>query len=284
MRKLAITLALASSAIASPALALDHAWYVGVEGGAMIVEDTSFNYSLVRNGVTVVNAPKGITVDHKTGIDADLIGGYDFGMFRAEAEIGYKRAGIKDVVTNGVPNVAAGTYNADGHASVISSMGNLMLDFGDDSGWNGYVGGGLGIARVKYDVSVPALGASVFDRDSRLAWQAIAGVRKSISPNIDLGVKYRYFNVSKLRFNDAFGGSYRARFRSHSLLASLIFNFAPPPPPPPPPPPMVEAPPPPPPTQTCPDGSVILATDTCPPVPEPYVPPPAPPEPAPERG
>ena len=57
MRKLAITLALASSAIASPALALDHAWYVGVEGGAMIVEDTSFNYSLVRNGVTVAANP-----------------------------------------------------------------------------------------------------------------------------------------------------------------------------------------------------------------------------------
>ena len=45
---------------------------------------------------------------------------------------------------------------------------------------------------------------------------------------------------------------------------------APPPPPPPPPPPA---------TQTCPDGSVILATDTCPPPP-----PPPPPPPAPERG
>jgi hypothetical protein len=49
-----------------------------------------------------------------------------------------------------------------------------------------------------------------------------------------------------------------------------------PPPPPPPPPPA----PPPPATQTCPDGSVILATDTCPVPP----PPPAPPPPAPERG
>jgi outer membrane immunogenic protein len=48
------------------------------------------------------------------------------------------------------------------------------------------------------------------------------------------------------------------------------------PPPPPPPPPA---------TQTCPDGSVILATDVCPapPAPPVYVPPP-PPEPAPERG
>jgi hypothetical protein len=53
-----------------------------------------------------------------------------------------------------------------------------------------------------------------------------------------------------------------------------------------PPPPVVEAPPPPPPpppppaTQTCPDGSVILATATCPAPP----PPPPPPPPAPERG
>jgi hypothetical protein len=45
---------------------------------------------------------------------------------------------------------------------------------------------------------------------------------------------------------------------------------APPPPPPPPAPPA---------TQTCPDGSVILATDVCP-----APPPPPPPPPAAERG
>jgi iron complex outermembrane receptor protein len=53
-------------------------------------------------------------------------------------------------------------------------------------------------------------------------------------------------------------------------------RVAPPPPPPAPPPP----PPAPPATQTCPDGSVILATDACPAPP----PPPPPPPPAPERG
>jgi TonB-dependent receptor len=53
-----------------------------------------------------------------------------------------------------------------------------------------------------------------------------------------------------------------------------------PPPPPPPLPPPPPPPPPPPATQTCPDGSVILATDACPAPP----PPPPPPPPAPERG
>ena len=43
MRKLAISLALASTALASPALARDNQWYVGVDGGAVIVEDPSLN-------------------------------------------------------------------------------------------------------------------------------------------------------------------------------------------------------------------------------------------------
>lgn len=66
------------------------------------------------------------------------------------------------------------------------------------------------------------------------------------------------------------------------FLAGFTYKFgadkaAPLPPPPPPPP----APPPPPPaTQTCADGSVVLATEACPVPP----PPPPPPPPAPERG
>ena len=95
---------------------------------------------------------------------------------------------------------------------------------------------------------------------------------------MDVGLKYRYFQTGNLDFGeDDFDVD--GKWKSHSLLASLIFNFGAPVPPPPPP--VVEAPPPPPPaTQTCPDGSVILATDVCPAPP----PPPPPPPPAPERG
>ena len=67
------------------------------------------------------------------------------------------------------------------------------------------------------------------------------------------------------------------------VWAGATLTFSPPkrvaealPPPPPPPPPPA----PPPATQTCPDGSVILATDACPAPP----PPPPPPPPEPERG
>ena len=72
-----------------------------------------------------------------------------------------------------------------------------------------------------------------------MAWQLIAGVYMPISDNIDLGVKYRYFRTGKLNFNDSFtfpavgagtsGGTaffdVHDRFSSHSVLASLVYNF-----------------------------------------------------------
>ena len=67
-----------------------------------------------------------------------------------------------------------------------------------------------------------------------------------------------------------FGVTLRAKWSPRPAAPAYVAPPAPPPPPPAPPPA----------TQTCPDGSVILATDACPAPP----PPPPPPPPAPERG
>ena len=278
MRKYLLA-AVAVSALASPTMARDSSPYVGVEAGAVMSDEGFFDVDFDGS-----EFHSGLNVDYKLGFDGDLIGGYDFGMFRAEAELAYKRLGIEDLTISGpllgaIGGVNDGNFDVDGHASVLSVMGNALLDFGGDEGIGAYVGGGFGRARVKI------LG----DRDSSWAWQAIAGVRMPISDQIDAGLKYRYFNSGKLEFSDDFVDNAGApftvaadgRLKTHSLLLSLIYNFAAPPPPPepvvaPPTPP----PPPPPATQTCPDGSVILATDVCPAPP----PPPPPPPPEPERG
>jgi len=73
---------------------------------------------------------------------------------------------------------------------------------------------------------------------------------------------------------------YQSYGRRFLLGATYKFGVAPPAPPPPPPAPPPPPPAPPPATQTCADGSVILATAACPAPP----PPPPPPAPAPERG
>ena len=285
MRKYLLAAA-ALAAVSTPALARDGSPYVGIEGGVVFADEGFFDVD-----VDGTEFESGLNFDYKLGLDGDIIAGYDFGMFRLEGELGYKRLNIENVDANGAVLGAIGTaigvpvteddIDFDDKATAVSAMANLLLDFGGNGGFGAYVGGGLGLARVKmFD-----------DRDSNWAWQGIAGVRAAIAPQVDLGLKYRYFNSRKLDFGESFDDGtgdpfdlgVNGRLKTHSLLASLIFNFAPPPaaivaaPPPPPPAP---APAPAPATQTCPDGSVILATDVCPAPP----PPPPPPPPAPERG
>src|SRR3546814_1628464 len=60
MRKLAVAVALASTALASPALARDNSWYVGVGGGVMLVEDMDLDIGSIDNAGTV---------EHRKGYD-----------------------------------------------------------------------------------------------------------------------------------------------------------------------------------------------------------------------
>jgi opacity protein-like surface antigen len=295
--------AVAVAAVASPAAARDGSGYVGVEGGIMFPKDQDadlfVDYTTTQTPATpVVVGPADTTfsntfgIDYKKGYDVDAIAGYDFGMFRVEGELGYKRAKLNDLEIDStdlaaintalnrpdrdvapdpvdpLPALIATDVDLGGHVSVLSGMINALLDFGNEDGLSFYGGGGFGRARVK----------SLGESDSAWAWQGIAGVRYALSRNIDFGLKYRYFSTGKLDMSDDTGfaldgnpetvlpvgttapvvvttnatafTNFEQKFRSHSLLASLIFNFggaeaAPPPPPPPPPPP--EKPPPKPP-------------------------------------
>ena len=92
MRKLAIVLALASTALATPALARDNTWYVGVEGGAMIVEDLNFDITSTAG----VRSSRAATVNHDYGYDVGGNIGYDFGGFRVETEVSYRSATLDD--------------------------------------------------------------------------------------------------------------------------------------------------------------------------------------------
>lgn len=272
MRKLLLT-AVAAAAIASPAMARDGQAYVGIEAGALFARNMNFDY--FDGFDTTRNA---FIIDHKTGYDVDLIGGYDFGFIRAELELARKNAAHKDYTFNiGTPE----TIKADGRTSVSSIMGNLLADFGNQDGLSFYAGGGIGAAttRIRLQDADPTDTAHI--KDSHLAWQAIAGIRYALSPSVDVGLKYRYFNT-KISDRSVFfsADSVRDKFRSHSLLASLIYNFGAPaiapapvvmaPPPPPPAPEPVQ-------TQVCYDGSVIPVTSVCPS-------PPPPPAPAPQPG
>jgi opacity protein-like surface antigen len=282
-------LAATAAAIAAPALAAATGPYVGIEGGVVFPRSTDLDVILNNTTATpptTATFNNGLNVDYKTGWGVDAIAGYKLGLFRLEAEGGYQRASIKDV-TGSTALLTAATAGAEapvtsddfarGKMGVTTLMANALLDtdFGD-SKFGGYIGGGAGRAWASFSG----------DKDNAWAYQGIAGLRYAVSPNVDAGLKYRYLRTGSLQFDDSFtvnGTTYdttaKGHYASHSVLASLVYNFnargapapipaaAPAPPPPPPPEPPA--------TQTCPDGSVILATSACPAPPPPPPPPPA---------
>jgi len=275
---------LALLAFGTAASARDGLPYVGIEGGVIKPEIIKLDYRL-----QTIDVPDGFAFKHRSGHDADLITGLDLGVLRLEGELAHKRASLEDVAVLPAVFPTSGLPAVTGRTRVLSAMANALLDLNVSDGLQLYGGGGLGAAKFKTDSSItgPSVptGAGINGSDRSFAWQLIAGMRVPVNFNVDLGVKYRYFR-SNLNFRDDNNGTAvetaKGRFASHSLLASVIVNIgkAPAPETAPAPMPVAEpAPPPPPATQTCPDGTVILASDACP-----VVSPPPPPPPAPERG
>src|SRR3546814_730255 len=180
LRKLVIGLALASTALAAPAAARDGQWYVSAEGGVMIVEDVDFDVDGGTNNAST---------DQATGFDVGAGVGYDFGAFRLETEASYRDSNTDSFTagTQGVPiepgRTESGQFPASGDLNILSFMLNGLLDFGPDDGLQGFVGGGVGIARVDADLTVFAPGSGIVnDSDTGFAWQALAD-RKSTRLN-----------------------------------------------------------------------------------------------------
>lgn len=212
MRKLALAAALATTALATPAMARDDSWYVGVDAGVLLVEDQDMTFSAVPAGGRPVPS-----IDYHKGYDFDANIGYDFGGFRLEAEAAYKRAKIDLDKTGG---------GFGGAASALSFMLNGLLDFGPDDGLQGFVGGGVGVSRGKVASDI------VNDSDTGFAWQAIAGVRYPVTNNVDVSLKYRFFNQDDIKLIPAYttpygvaGSTADTKLRTHSLLLGLTYNF-----------------------------------------------------------
>ena len=264
MKKTAILLAGAAAVIAVPAQAREGQVYVGVEGGFIFDDEIDIDLAETDPQTNAAFA------ETNTGIDADIVLGYDFGAFRLEAEGGYKNQGIDDVTLLNptfTPADAGSTpqtfvaSNAD--IRVLSGMVNGLLEVGKDDSLQVFVGGGVGIASVDFELAPANLGVLVDDTSSEFAYQGLAGMRVAITDNLDVGIKYRYFVIDEFEFEAANGNALELDYQSHSVLASLLYNFgskaappppppppAPPAPPPPPPPPAPPAPPPPPPCNT----------------------------------
>jgi len=143
MRKyLLLTAAAAALLSAAPAAAKDGAWYAGLDIGAVWANSQKILGAIdfTNPAVVDIDATRVGSIKYKTGIDGDIIGGYDFGMFRAEGELGYKHAKVKHITVDQVfinnGNLGAGgnvltldNFDIDEKTNVWSAMLNGWLDF-----------------------------------------------------------------------------------------------------------------------------------------------------------
>lgn len=183
------TTAFAALAFAAPAHAAGSGWYVNLTGGGNWLDDNDFAVSAAGDTLTVnTESDAGWVVSGAIGYSlAKMV----TPGLRVEVEVGYRENAVDGDWASSDGGADAGLIEYD--HSALSVMANVWYDF-DVGGVRPYVGGGIGWADVEVDGNflsgdVPAFSYS----DDGFAWQAGGGINFDVSPNMQLGVGYRYF-------------------------------------------------------------------------------------------
>ena len=213
--------------VAAPAAARDEHPYVQVSAGITDPFDTEFRI----DGVDDANR-----ADYHTGqFDFAASAGYDFGHIRLEGEAMFQRSRIHDyyvrqpTMLSGPEITQPGMYpDVKGWTDRISVMANVIAETGGNGRPGVYAGLGVGLQHVKaygFRSTIPE-DDFIDGRDTRIAWQALAGAYVPITNHIDLGVKYRFILGEGYEFTTIQGQQrFRGNFGSHNWLATLGWNF-----------------------------------------------------------
>jgi opacity protein-like surface antigen len=193
------TTALVALTLAAPAAnAAGSGWYVSLSGGANWVDDSSFALvNTVPSTTTFTLATNADTGWVVAGAIGYSLSGVMPGL-RVEAEVGYRENQIDGTFLTSItagPTTDSGPVDAD--HQTFSVLANVWYDF-DVGGFKPYLGGGIGWAETEFEgtyIGTVSLVNTPFSfEDSGFAWQVGAGINFDISPNVMLGIGYRYFS------------------------------------------------------------------------------------------
>jgi opacity protein-like surface antigen len=186
--------AFAALAFAAPTQAAGSGWYVSVFGGANWNTDHSISAATAAT-------PNADTLTWSADGDTGFVVGGAIGLnlnqvtpgLRAEVEVGYRQSNVDGLWSTFTFPLGTSSGTIDYDFSTFSVLANVWYDF-DLGGVKPYVGGGIGWANAKADGSIAGGTTLAFDfEDDGFAWQLGAGINFDISPNMKLGVGYRYF-------------------------------------------------------------------------------------------
>ena len=173
-----------------------------------------------------VNTTRYGTVDLSQGLSTGyLIGaavGVDWGnVVRTEIEVSHNHWNGDALSTGGVPNTG---FSSDVSATYL--LGNVWLDWKNDSAFTPYIGGGLGVAFVNFDQTISG-NHGYAGNDTVLAYQLGAGVNFALSQQLSLDVGYRYKGTANFDIHDGDGSPdfVNAHLGSHNVQVGLTYKF-----------------------------------------------------------
>lgn len=115
------------------------------------------------------------------------------------------------------PNVNDAEEFFAGNASAFGGMVNGVYHLRSDSPWSARLGGGVGYARVSYDID------NAFDEgDGGLVYQGFAGLEYAFSESFAMNVTGRYLGLSDTEIRD---DSFRADAQLNSIVATVGFSW-----------------------------------------------------------
>lgn len=221
--------AVVALAFTAPAQAAGN-WYVGFFGGANWVDDHSFS---AATSPTVSADTLTWSTDGDTGfVVGGAIGLNLSGMangLRAEIEVAYRQNKVDGAwITNTTTPTAVSSGTLDFDHSTFSVMANAWYDF-DLGGVRPYLGGGVGWAETELDGQYLGGVTGPFDfKDDGFAWQLGAGVNFDVSPNVQMGIGYRYFkgpDVTVGSLNALNSATSDVDSGQHSAVVSVSFGM-----------------------------------------------------------
>ena len=150
-------------------------YYLGAQSGMTWVDDTNTS---------------GTSGEMDSGYAVGITGGYDFGMFRLEAEVSYRENDIDKITIFGNPTTCGGDLSS------TALMLNGYIEFENKTPVTPYVGAGFGFNRVEHKGYAKYGGNTTVTFDSSetaFAWSMTAGLAWNLSDTLALDLSYRYF-------------------------------------------------------------------------------------------
>ena len=134
---------------------------------------------------------------------------------RIEAEIGGRVSDYDKYKYSGR------SWKLDGDVTTVSYMANAYYDFKNESRYTPFVGGGLGLANVEYDLDkIDGDKINEKDDDNVMAYQIILGGSFAATERLDIDLQYRYFATKDPDLFDA-----DLEYQTHNVMLGLRYNF-----------------------------------------------------------